>query len=193
MKQPYRQATLDELTTLLNDELPNKLKPTDGDRLLFYFAGHGIPQESKDGKDGPAGYLIPQTAKLGDLTTYFPMRALHDALSQLDCHHLLVVLDCCFGGMFRWASSRDLIAVLKTVRREHYDRFIRYPAWQVISSAAHNQEALDLSVDHRRGDENSRHSPFAQALIEGLQQNKADIIPDGVITAHELYLYLNIG
>jgi WD40 repeat protein len=193
LTQPYREATLDNLTTLLTKDLPEKLKPTEGDRLLFYFAGHGIPQESED---GPAGYLIPQTAKLGDLKSYLPMRELHDALKQLSCHHLLIILDCCFGGMFRWASSRKLISVLETVRREHYDRFIRYPAWQVITSAAHNEEALDLSVDHRKGEENSRHSPFAQALIEGLLpddkgRTKADFIPDGVITAHELFLHLN--
>ncbi|KYC41144.1 hypothetical protein WA1_22925 [Scytonema hofmannii PCC 7110] len=187
LKQPYREATLDELNTLLEETLPHKLKPTEGDRLLFYFAGHGIPQESKD---GPAGYLIPQTAELGNLKTYLSMRKLHDALSQLECHHLLVVLDCCFGGMFRWASSRKLISVLETVRREHYDRFIRYPAWQVITSSAHDQEALDLSIDRRKSNESLSHSPFAQALIEGLQNNKADVIPDGVITAHELYLYL---
>lgn len=193
LNQPCKAATLDNLKILLNEDLPKRLELTEGDRLLFYFAGHGIPLESQD---GPAGYLIPQTARLGDLKTYLPMRELHAALIQLHCHHLLIILDCCFGGMFRWASSRKLISVLETVRREHYDRFIRYPAWQVITSAAHNEEALDLSVDHRKTEENSRHSPFAQALIEGLTpdhtgQTKADFIPDGVITAHELFLHLN--
>ncbi|MEO0378530.1 MAG: hypothetical protein AAF329_28835, partial [Cyanobacteria bacterium P01_A01_bin.17] len=33
-------------------------------------------------------------------------------------------------------------------------------------------------------------SPFAQALFEGLLAQKADLIPDGVITTAELYLYL---
>ncbi|MCG8363795.1 MAG: hypothetical protein MJA27_10755 [Pseudanabaenales cyanobacterium] len=32
------------------------------DRLLFYFAGHGI---ALNGEDGPEGYLIPQDARLG--------------------------------------------------------------------------------------------------------------------------------
>jgi WD40 repeat protein len=90
-----------------------------------------------------------------------------------------------------------MIPILETVRREHYDRFIRYPAWQVITSAAHDQEALDVAklASDKRGEvadeKQELHSPFALALLEGLRENKADVIPDGVITAHELYLYLD--
>jgi WD40 repeat protein/uncharacterized caspase-like protein len=189
LNQPYRPATLEELRLLLTETLPNQLKPTSADRLLFYFAGHGIPRNNKD---GPAGYLVPQTAKQENPKSFLSMHELHEALSKLGCHHMLIILDCCFAGTFRWASSRKLMPVLETVHREHYDRFIRYPAWQVITSAAHDQQALDLSIDNRgsaKGD--TKHSPFALALIEGLRDNKADIIQDQVITAHELYLYVD--
>jgi hypothetical protein len=80
------------------------------------------------------------------------MIEVYEALEKLQCHHLLIILDCCFAGIFRWASSRKLIAVLETIHREHYDRFIRFPAWQVITSSAYDQEALDfvkLSEDRR--------------------------------------------
>ncbi|MBD2605956.1 caspase family protein [Scytonema hofmannii FACHB-248] len=199
LNQPYRPATLEELRILLTETLPNQLKPTSADRLLFYFAGHGIPRNSQD---GPAGYLVPQTAEQGKPDSFLPMRELHDALSKLECHHLLIILDCCFAGTFRWASSRKLMPILQTVHKEHYDRFIRYPAWQVLTSAAHDQQALDLSIDQRGSvkedslnedslNEDKKHSPFALALIEGLRDNKADIIQDQVITAHELYLYMD--
>ena len=186
-------ATLTGLQTLLNDTLPNQLKPTKGDRLIFYFAGHGIPRNSQD---GPEGYLVPQDADWHKEDSFLSMSKVYEALSQLECHHLLVILDCCFAGTFRWAGRRKMIPILKTVRREHYDRFIRYPAWQVITSAAHDQEALDvakLAEDKRgevRDEKQELHSPFALALLEGLRENKADVIPDGVITAHELYVYL---
>lgn len=183
-------ATLTELQTLLNDTLPNRLKPTKGDRLIFYFAGHGIPRNSKD---GPEGYLVPQDADWQKEDSFLPMSKVYEALSKLECHHLLVILDCCFAGTFRWAGRRKMIPILETVRREHYDRFIRYPAWQVMTSAAHDQEALDvakLAEDKRGAVPGEMHSPFALALLEGLRENKADVIPDGVITAHELYLYL---
>ena len=187
-------ATLTGLQTLLDDTLPNQLKPTKGDRLIFYFAGHGIP---RNGQDGPEGYLVPQDADSQKQDSFLPMSKVYDALKELECHHLLVILDCCFAGTFRWAGRREMILILETVRREHYDRFIRYPAWQVITSAAHDQEALDvakLAQDKRgavRDDKQELHSPFALALLSGLRENKADLIPDGVITAHELYVYLD--
>jgi WD40 repeat protein/uncharacterized caspase-like protein len=197
-------ATLTGLQTLLNDTLPNQLKPTKGDRLIFYFAGHGIPRNSED---GPKGYLVPQDADWQKEGSFLAMSQVYEALSKLECHHLLVILDCCFAGTFRWAGRRKVIPILETVRKEHYDRFIRYPAWQVITSAAHDQEALDVAklAQDKRGevpdekqklrevpDEKQKlHSPFALALLEGLRENKADMIPDGVITAHELYVYLD--
>ncbi|WP_445248015.1 nSTAND1 domain-containing NTPase [Microcoleus sp. OTE_8_concoct_300] len=188
-------ATLTGLQTLLNDTLPNQLKPTKGDRLIFYFAGHGIPRNSED---GPKGYLVPQDADWQKEGSFLAMSEVYEALKKLDCHHLLVILDCCFAGTFRWAGRRKIIPILETVRREHYDRFIRYPAWQVITSAAHDQEALDVAklADPKRDrdaipdEKQVLHSPFALALLEGLRENKADMIPDGVITAHELYVYL---
>ncbi|NEN90225.1 MAG: hypothetical protein F6K48_15425, partial [Okeania sp. SIO3H1] len=182
----HNEATLPQLNQLLFETLPKEIKPTQGDRLLFYFAGHGIARNSEE---GPAGAIIPQDAQLGEWQTYLPMKKLNEALSQLECHHLLVVLDCCFAGNFRWSSHRNLIPAFETIHRERYDHFIRYPAWQAITSAAHNQEALDYT-DERGIAPDSLHSPFARALINGLKDMKADLTGDGVITAPELYLHL---
>jgi ABC-type branched-subunit amino acid transport system substrate-binding protein/WD40 repeat protein len=191
-KATLGEATLAKINQLLLETLPKEIKPTEGDRLLFYFAGHGIARNSED---GPAGALIPQDAKSEKWETYLPMQDLNTALSQLNCHHLLVILDCCFAGNFRWSSSRNVISVPETIHRENYDRFIRYPAWQAITSAAYNQEALD-STDKRGIASDSLHSPFAKALIDGLTVDsskkylKADLTKDNVITAPELYVYL---
>ncbi|MEG4595347.1 caspase family protein [Microcoleus sp. F8_C2] len=198
-----RKPTLKELEHLLTKWLPEKLQPPAvNNRLLFYFAGHGMPLESDD---GPRGFLLPQDADPKDSKTFLPMQVLHDALVALPCHHLLVILDCCFAGTFRWASTRKMIPIPETIHREHYDRFIRYPAWQAITSAAHNQEALDFLSDKRgiskkSQEQKKKHSPFAEALFEALQHGepdekgrrykKADLTKDGVITAPELYLYL---
>ena len=57
------------------------------DRVLFYFAGHGI---AADGDDGPAGYLVPADADPTDLKTLIPMAELQDALQALPCRHLLL-------------------------------------------------------------------------------------------------------
>jgi WD40 repeat protein len=193
-----KQATLTGIRDMLTKTLP-QLDLTEGDRLIFYFAGHGLPRTNED---GPEGYLVPQDADPGKPDSFLPMREVSEELSKLACHHLLVILDCCFAGTFRWVGSRDMIPVLKTIHREHYYRFIRYPAWQLITSAAHDQEALDVAKlnQDKRGEvlgyDDRPHSPFALALLEGLQHNKdlqrqnADLIPDGVVTAHELFIYL---
>ncbi|NEO11263.1 MAG: hypothetical protein F6K59_07670 [Moorea sp. SIO3F7] len=186
-------ATLSNFHKFLSHTLPEQV--TKNDRLFFYFAGHGV---ALNGDDGPAGYLIPQDAKLGDTNSYLPMIKLHDALSQLPCRHFLGILDCCFAGAFKWSSTRDLLTSPEVIHQERYDRFITDPAWQIITSSASDQKALDnFYLDSERG-QVGNHSPFAAALLEALE-GAADIIPpatngkpagDGVITATELYLYL---
>lgn len=157
------------------------------DRLLVYFAGHGI---ARNGDSGPAGYLIPQDAQLTNLDSLLPMHAVYAALCQLQqCRHLLVILDCCFAGTFRWANTRKAV-VLDKIHQEHYDRFIRYPAWEVLTSTASNQEALDVLTDQRGQLENT-HSPFATVLLEALRENRADFTGDEVITTQELSVYLD--
>ena len=190
---------LDEVATLshLNQFLEKTLleKVTENDRLLFYFAGHGV---ALNNDDGPAGYLIPQDAKGGDTDSYLPMTKLHDALSKLPCRHFLGILDCCFSGAFRWSSTRDLLTEPEVIHKERYDRFITDPAWQIITSSASDQKALDnFKLDTERG-QVGNHSPFAAALLKSLE-GEADSYPpakngkpagDGVITATELYLHL---
>ena len=186
-------ATLNNLNKLLEKTLPEQV--SENDRLLFYFAGHGI---ALNGDDGPEGYLIPQDAKLHDTKTYLPMAKLQECLEKLPCRHFLGILDCCFAGAFRWSSNRDLLTAPEVIHKERYDRFITDPAWQVITSAASDQKALDAFNFNTERGQTGNHSPFAAALIEALE-GKADIYPpstngkppgDGVITATELYLYL---
>jgi WD40 repeat protein len=187
-------ATLSQIQQVLETELPNQIQK--GDRFLFYFAGHGI---ALNGEDGPEGYLVPQDAKSGSISTYLRMSEVNKALLQLPCRHFLGILDCCFAGAFRWSSTRQAIPLeLLTLHKERYDRFIQDPAWQVITSAAYDQTALDaFDLKDDRG-QTGVHSPFANALIAALE-GKADAFPpaeankpagDGVITASELYLYL---
>lgn len=187
-----QSATLRHLTDLLQIRLPQTIHSDD--RLLFYFAGHGV---ALDGEDGPAGYLIPQDAQLQNPATFLRMQDVHDALTALPCRHLLAIFDCCFAGAFRWSSMRKLLPVPEVIHKERYDRFIQDPAWQVITSAASDQKAWDVLASDKRG-QRGQHSPFAAALIQALQ-GEADSIPpakdnkpggDGVITATELYLYL---
>jgi WD40 repeat protein len=192
-------ANRDELKRLIqafeNKTIPfeqQDIKVTENDRVLFYFAGHGIALDALESQDGPAGYLIPQNAQLDDDKTYLPMVDLHNALIQLPCRHMLAIFDCCFAGAFRWASlSRDLVPSHK-IYKERYDRFIRDPAWQVITSTGDDQKALDSLAAQRGKVQKGEqvHSPFAQALFDALGSRAADYNKDGIITATNLYSYL---
>lgn len=179
-------ATKDKLKNLLTDILPNKIKPTRNDRLIFYFAGHGIARNSDD---EPEGFLVPQDADMKNLDSLLRISDVYNWLAELECKHLLVILDSSFAAPVHWASYRKSIPIPDEITKAHYDRFIRYPASQVLTSASHDQVALDF-LNNRDEKSDKKHSPFAQGLIEALQQQKADLNNDGIITATELYLYL---
>ena len=66
----HGEATLAEINKLLFETLPNEIQPTEGDRLIFYFAGHGVATNSQD---GPEGFIIPQDAELGKNETFLRM------------------------------------------------------------------------------------------------------------------------
>lgn len=188
-----QQATLAGLRGLFSS-LPRELSADI--RLIIYFAGHGIAGESAADAASPQGFLIPQDAKRDDPATLLPMIEVQSLLSELPCKHLLLFLDCCFAGAFRWSQTRSLRVRPATLFRERYERYLRDAAWQVMASAASDERALDVlagSTLGRRGAD-ADNSPFAAALCRGLRgaaDLRIDGQPgDGVIVANELHLYL---
>ncbi len=171
-------VTRERLRAFFAEELQTRLG--EDDRLLVYFAGHGV---ALDGDDGPAGYLVPQDARPGDSASMLAMADLHAWLAALPCRHMLAILDCCFAGAFRWAATRHMGALPDVIHRERYDRYLLSPAWQVLTSAAYDQRALDvLAGDAKRGAQardDGLHSPFALALIDALERGEADLVPKG--------------
>ncbi len=186
-------VTKECIGAVFTQSLPARLGPDD--RLLVYFAGHGV---ALDGDDGPAGFIMPQDARADDRSTFLSMKNVHAWLTALPCRHMLAILDCCFAGAFRWAATRD-VRLPQVLHQERFDRYVRSPAWQVITSASFDQRALDVLTGSAansvgaRGERGRQHSPFAQTLFDALG-GAADLVPagggDGVITASELALYL---
>lgn len=191
------QSRLNDLLTTFRDQkllLANgkELQLQRNDRLLFYFAGHGTPLDEENDTDKPTGYLIPQNGQRDNSNTWISMARLHDCLSELPCRHLLLILDCCFAGTFRWAAGhREVVRRQhQKLYRENYERYLSNRVQQVITSAAHDETAADSTYTFgRREKDNSGHSPFAELLIRGLN-GEADYTKDGVITAGELWVYL---
>ncbi len=191
--EPLLNATKADILDLLQHQMPAMVGPED--RVFFYFAGHGI---ALDSDTSPRGFLVPADAKYGEEDSLVSMNLLHDAITSLPCRHGLLILDCCFAGAFKWSTGfRDVVFDLPGIIYE--ERFYQYtqdPAWQVITSSASDQKAVDILYNRSLGMRNesgATHSPFALALLEGLE-GEADTVPkdrgDGVITATELYTYL---
>ncbi len=165
------------------------------DRVLLYFAGHGIVDPDAAGAGGPRGYLFPHGADRTDPSTLLAMDKFYELVLALQCRHMLVVLDCCFAGAFRWAGMRSHVFTPAKIDTQRLEWFVRSPAWQVLASSAHDQTAADLAAGRTFGtrDDGREHSPFAAAFIAGLRgaadAGTADAGPDGIITATELFLH----
>jgi WD40 repeat protein len=201
-KHGYRVelVTTDVTRRHLEDWLETRFEKVEpGSQLFLYFAGHGCAEDSDQ---GPLGYLIPQDGRPDNFSSFLPMSWLHERLLELPCAHMLAVLDCCFAGAFRWASTRQLSAVPDDcLHRERYDRFVGSPAWQVLTSTSFNQKSRDSfsRLFGVRTNQSSLHSPFAAAFLDGLlgeacqrqiRLKDGRLVPDGVITATDLYQFV---
>ena len=185
------QATCENIYDHIENIIPKVLE--EDSAFLFYFAGHGVARG--DGSEGPRGFLLPHDAEQGQQDSWLSMERIRKALEKCKSRHMLVILDCCFAGSFRWASTREML-MEQPLYDSQYERYLGGRAWQVLTSATHDQRAMDISPGNdntRDGDVADGHSPFAAALLAGLAGN-ADSAqgkhePDGVITATELYQY----
>lgn len=205
-----------------------KEKVKDRDRIIVYFAGHGValpfirlPKEngsSPNGKlqvkldDKPQGFLLFQDAEMNKIDTYVKMDKLVESLSDIDCRHGLMILDCCFGGTIEWSLLRAITRqmLVEEVTPSVLDRYITKNAWQILTSSSENQvtnESLSpeeqINKNKRASskktvgdfDENSsKNSPFVIALRDALLKGEADYSQPGdrkgFIHASELSMYL---
>ncbi len=177
-------ANLKELRTYFSTYIPATLEHQPKDtQVLIYFAGHGVGENSEQGLKG---FLIPVDGVAGNRQTWYAMNDLLVAIDSLLNKHMLLILDCCFGGAIRWASRFRAIGTIdRELSKQHYNYFQKKASWQVLTSTAPDQFALDFVG--RSGKTNL--SPFAQCLVTGLQ-GEADTHPDKVITSSELFSFL---
>ena len=166
--------------------------------LVVYFAGHAEAQVQ--GGFDLQGYLLPHGAHGYDVKTWLPMETVRRLLGEVESRHLLVILDCCFAGAFRW--TKRSVPRNQPFFRSQYRRALERGVRQVLTSAAHDELASDggteassktQSAERDRGKvrlgDGREHSPFAAALLEGLT-GSADLVGDGMLTAGELHLFV---
>ena len=203
-------AKLESICQILNN-LKGKVK--ENDRIIFYYAGHGIalPGQTDEGTrsdsqnpdlsglrldNKPRGYLIPTDAVMGKHETYLALDKLLELLGEFECRHGLIILDCCYAGSIKWSMTRKRQALLETVYPTILDNYISKKAWFILTSSDEHETAndgmpIDLNPEQQLR-KSSRNSPFVQFLGKALG-GEADTYPrekDGIITTAELEIYL---
>lgn len=92
----YKDATFGSMLSALND-IKEIADAYNGDmNVIFYYAGHGIPNE----KDQTA-YLLPTDADGKSTEVCFPLARLYKELGELKAKSVIVFMDACFSGAQR--------------------------------------------------------------------------------------------
>ena len=151
-------------------------KAESNDRVLIFFAGHGMTDDLPDG--GEMGYLLPIKAKRDELfTTSIPMDDLKRISSMSKSKHMLFLIDACYGGLAATGARG-----LSSTTPNYIDKITKDKSRQIITAGGRGEQVIEKSE--------WGHSAFTLNLIRALEDGKADLNDDGYITAEELGLFL---
>jgi len=173
-------ATRDNINSLIDDDLRNRLKPEDD--LVIFFAGHGTTRNDKVGDEiQSTGFLVPFEARAPGLKEYWSdylnIEEFLRKVSSLPSEHILVILDSCHSGMAlgsKFSTSRGDTRFEQDVTKK--------VSRKVITSAQGDQLAADTGPL-------SGHSLFTGLMMQGLMSGKADSFGQGFITSTQLGAY----
>lgn len=100
-------ATLNSMRKAIKDLSNISLAYSGNINIIFYYAGHGIPDESNR-----ESFLLPVDGYGSDITTGYSLTALYQTLGEMNAKTVTVLLDACFSGSKRdgamIASSRGI-------------------------------------------------------------------------------------
>ncbi len=166
-----KAATRSKIAEVLADQLPGRLKHND--RVLIYFAGHGVTVGSGEAQ---MGYLMPVE---GDnerrASTGISMREIQAWIATYPSKHVLFAADSCYSGLALATRSTGLPTTLSDYLRQVTERDVRlaFTAGRA-DQEAHEWEGKGL---------------FTYFFLQGLKGD-ADFNRDGILTSSELSAYL---
>jgi uncharacterized caspase-like protein len=128
------------------------------DRLLVFFAGHGL---TVDSHRGPVGYLVPVDGDWKDKSTLVRWDELTRNADIIPAKHILFVMDACYSGsaIQRGTSPGD---------RRFISDILQRRSRQVVTAGKSDQQVAD------GGGPTGRNSIFTGHLLEGLRGKAAN-------------------
>ncbi|MFC1546453.1 PorV/PorQ family protein [bacterium] len=169
------EATKQNIEAFLGDELPEKVSKDD--RVLIFFSGHGITLDTiKENKK--QGYLAPIDGnKKEPFSTCISMDMINQLSERIPAKQILFIVDACNSG-------------LVLIRNKGYGRKKDFKK-RIESFLTDSRQAMTAGQSTQSSQISSEHqqSIYTHYLIEGLK-GRADNNKDGVISVHELHIYV---
>ncbi len=154
----YENATYGSMLSAISD-ISSIAEAYNGDlNVIFYYAGHGIPDEST--KDA---YLLPVDADGRQTEVCYSLAKLYSELGGLNAKSVVVFLDACFSGARRdggmIASARGVTIKFKP----------EPPHGNMITFSAASGDETAFPYDEKG------HGLFTYYLLKKLQDTKGDV------------------
>ncbi|MEK7474147.1 MAG: SUMF1/EgtB/PvdO family nonheme iron enzyme [Candidatus Coatesbacteria bacterium] len=165
------QATRKRIMEVLGDELPNKLGKED--RVLVYFAGHGV---STGEGDRALGYLVPVDGDRNRLrSSGLSMNELTAWFEDYPSKHVLYVADACYSGLALSTRALGLSAQLS----DYLAQVTRKRVRMVMTAGGAGQEAHEWQGQ----------GLFTRYFLSAIT-GAADADHDGIVTSDEIAAYV---
>lgn len=164
-------ASLARIRGVLGEELRKKINPKD--RVLIFFAGHGIATSTET---GPMGYLMPvDGSRDAPVATGISMSELQIWMTGYKAKHVMFVADACYSGLAVTSRSAQADPADPGYIQQITSRPVRY----TIASGDADQKAF----------ETQNQGIFTMYFIRAIS-GEADYDGDGIITSDEVFLFV---
>lgn len=127
--------------------------------ILFYYAGHGIPDDG-----GESAYLLPVDGFGNDINSGYGLNELYTKFGQSEAKRVTIFLDACFSGAKR---DGDMLVAARGVARE-VKRASPYGKNMVVFSAAQGSETAYPEKEEG-------HGMFTYFLLKKLQESSGNV------------------
>ena len=136
-------------------------------KAIFYYAGHGVPNESNK-----SAYLLPIDGFGSDLTTGYKLDDLYASLGDVESQGVTIFLDACFSGAKREGDmmSAGRAIAIKVKKNAPVGNMVVFSAAQSDETAYQNNK--------------EKHGMFTYYLLKKLQDT------DGNVSYGELSDYI---